>query len=237
MIRERVSTQGVIRPLEPEDKLSALSLPPHLIGIVSELAARRYLDGRDKFARKFAHQYRSIEKERARNIHRAQKEAQHTLEQLQQALFADDESSEAKAGSKRAKGKARAKSIAEGIRQGSASSWAWALDEERPPPSSIAARRDTTEARTLAHVADRAVDGAVSGNTLWSFITTFLTAGPGNVSDSSTRDAKEEIEKLRDNAERKEREEDRGGRGRKSTLSATVAKLFDRPRRAKSSMR
>ena len=104
MIRERVSTQGIIRPLEPQDQLPALTLPPELIGVVSELAARRYLDGRNKFARKFAHQYKSIDKERVRNLHRATKEAQHTLEQLQQALFADDEAQDAeRAGSEGAK--------------------------------------------------------------------------------------------------------------------------------------
>ena len=53
MIRERVSTRGVIRALEPESELSAFRLPPELIGEISELAVRRYMDGTQKFGKKF----------------------------------------------------------------------------------------------------------------------------------------------------------------------------------------
>ncbi|KAF9033501.1 hypothetical protein BDZ89DRAFT_1131010 [Hymenopellis radicata] len=37
MIRERVSTKGVVRPLEPEDQLAATTYPPELLGTISEL--------------------------------------------------------------------------------------------------------------------------------------------------------------------------------------------------------
>lgn len=182
MIRERVSTQGVIRPLESEDKLPATTVAPELIGVVSELAVRRYLEGHDKFQRKFQNQYKQIEKQRIRNIKRAKEETERSLPQLQEALFREEDDPQDK---RAASAKAKGKRIADALRTttGSGSwTWAWALDEEHPPPSSIAARRDTQEARTLARVADHSEEGGLSGNTLWSMITTFLTAGPGNMS-------------------------------------------------------
>ena len=66
----------------------------------------------------------------------------------------------------------------------STSCWnmAWALDEdERPPPSSIVARRDTEEALKLARIADKAVlasERTLSANNLWNVIISFLMASP-----------------------------------------------------------
>jgi hypothetical protein len=61
-------------------------------------------------------------------------------------------------------------------------SWAWVLDgHERPPPSSIASRRDTAEARRLAKIADECVfpnDKTLSGNNFWSLAVNFFTATP-----------------------------------------------------------
>ena len=59
--------------------------------------------------------------------------------------------------------------------------WAWALDDEHPPPSSIVSRRDTAEARRLARVADLSVEqeeSKLSGNMLWSVLVNFLTVHP-----------------------------------------------------------
>ena len=66
MIRERISTRGVIRPLEPESELDAFQLPPELIGEISELAVRRYMDGQARFSRKFGKTAKAIEKARLR---------------------------------------------------------------------------------------------------------------------------------------------------------------------------
>ena len=45
MIRERISTRGVVRALEPEADLTAFRLPRELVCDISELALRRYVDG------------------------------------------------------------------------------------------------------------------------------------------------------------------------------------------------
>ena len=64
MIRERVSTQGIIRPLESE--LPAMQVPPERIGTPSEHALRRFIVGHARFEKKFARALRRITKNRQR---------------------------------------------------------------------------------------------------------------------------------------------------------------------------
>ncbi|TCD60789.1 hypothetical protein EIP91_009518 [Steccherinum ochraceum] len=175
MIRERVSTRGAIRPLEPEAELSAFALPPELIGVVSELAMRRYIDGKAKFDRKFRKSVKTIEKRRKRNFdfETAKKDAMKNMSQLQ--TYLDDQ--------KRARGPSqKVKGVREGLEASGSWSWAWALDvDERPPPSSIVSRRDTVEAVRLARIADQSVlvtENTMTGNNLWSMIVNFLTVTP-----------------------------------------------------------
>jgi len=172
MIRERVSTRGIIRPLEPENELDAMHVPGDMIGVLSELAIRRYIQGSAKFDKKFAWAYKSIEKDRNRNLERAKKDTRRNLTQLQ-AFLLQDEKDVGKEPSR--------KGIKEGLMATSGSwGWAWAIDaNERPPPSSIVSRRDTDDARRLARIADKSVipgDHHLSGNNLWSVVVSFLTA-------------------------------------------------------------
>lgn len=46
MIRERVSINGVIRPLNPESELQALNVDPEDIGVIKEGPVKRWLEGR-----------------------------------------------------------------------------------------------------------------------------------------------------------------------------------------------
>lgn len=176
IIRERVSTRGVIRPLEPESKLSAFSLPPELVGVVSELALRRYLNGSIKFEKKFNKVTKSIAKHRKQILERAQKDAAKGMEHLQTFLAAEDK--------RRAPGWAGAATndLKECLFNNKSMPFAWALDaDEHPPPSSIVSRRDTEEAVALAKIADQSVlmdERSMSGNNLWSMIVNFLTVTP-----------------------------------------------------------
>jgi hypothetical protein len=170
MIRERVSTQGVIRPLEPEEELDALHVPSDMIGVIPELAVRRYIDAVTHFEKKFSRAIKAIEKDRRRNLERAKEDIHIHMAQLQAFLWGKEKDVERKG-------------IKEGLKAMSGSwGWAWALDgQERPPPSSIVSRRDTDEARRLARIADKSVmsdDGAVSGNNLWSIVVNFLSHAP-----------------------------------------------------------
>ncbi|KAH9889491.1 hypothetical protein C8Q73DRAFT_707875 [Cubamyces lactineus] len=202
MIRERISTRGVVRPLEPESELTAFQLPPELVGEVSELAVRRYLDGAAKFGRKFAKATKAIEKARRRNLERAKRDTMRNIAQLhtflnsgrsgdhgeggqhgqKDGLHAASQDGHAESSSARAVKADTAQGVKEGLAASGSWPWAWALDaDENPPPSSIVSRRDTDEARRLAKIADQAVlmdEHAVSGNNLWSLIVNFLTMTP-----------------------------------------------------------
>ncbi|KAG7449721.1 alpha/beta-hydrolase [Guyanagaster necrorhizus] len=170
MIRERVSTQGVIRPLEPESELDALKVPVEFMGAISELAARRFIEGQAKFDKKFSNAVKAIEKHRIDNLKRAKKDTMRNIAVLQHSLEKEGKTE----GDKR---------IKDGLLEASGSwSWAWALDAgETPPPSSIVSRRDTDEARRLAKIADQAVfpgEHSVTGNNLWQVLVNFLTVTP-----------------------------------------------------------
>jgi hypothetical protein len=172
MIRERVSTRGVIRPLEPAEQLDALRVPPELIGVLSERAVRRYLEGKALFDKKYAKEMLTVEKHRNRNIDLAKKDISKNLVHLQELHKG------------KGKGKGKAKETTKSFRDGLESStgnWGWALADERPPPSSIVSRRDTDEARRLARIADQAClhdEAPISGNTLWASIVNSLTTSP-----------------------------------------------------------
>jgi hypothetical protein len=168
MIRERVSTKGVVRPLEHETELGALQLQS--VGQLSEHTINRFLKEREIFDKKFSNTLKSIEKHRCRNLERSKHDMTKWLGFLRQFLHKSDDEAETEK---------RIESVILSPRW----NWAWALDEgEDPPPSSIVSRRDTEEARKLAEVADQAVlgeDHSCSGNNLWSYIINFLTATPG----------------------------------------------------------
>jgi hypothetical protein len=203
MLRERVSIDGVIRPLEPEDELLAMQVPVEIIGNMSELTLRRCIDYQGRFDKKFAHTYKQVEKHRRRNLERSKQDTIKQLSNLRQTIISKD----AKAGESRGNSgvdvstggqpsgdKGRSGSGDSGFKELLLStpgwSWAWALDEhENPPPSSIVSRRDTEEARKLAESADLALLGqehTFSGNNLWSVVVNFLTITPGKAKVSRT---------------------------------------------------
>ena len=79
MIRERVSTKGVLRPMEPEEELDGMKVPASFIGQNSELDMGRFLEGYDKFDRKFAYTTKTLEKLRENQMQRARKDIAWTM--------------------------------------------------------------------------------------------------------------------------------------------------------------
>lgn len=74
MIRERVSTLGVLRPMEPEAQIAALSLPSEHLGVIQEDVARRYFKGQRKWEKKFGKASKKIDNKRRKNLQLAQGE-------------------------------------------------------------------------------------------------------------------------------------------------------------------
>lgn len=183
MIRERVSTQGIIRPLEPIEKLDALHVPPAIIGVLSERTVRRYLEGEALFAQKYAKELLTIEKQRNRNIDLAKKDITKNLAHIQEMQNG------------RAQGKQKETPLACGDGLASPTgAWGWAWADERPPPSSIVSRRDTDESRRLARIACRSAlqdEGHMNGNNLWAVIVNLLTTSPPKKHPASDSEAVE----------------------------------------------
>jgi len=212
MIRERVSTRGVIRPLEPEGELPAMQVPPELIGTLSERAIRRYVTGKERLDKKFAPAIKRIEKQRLRNINRASRDTNQHIAALQH--YFDRENKPTVSGDS---GTDAERTTADTLSAPSSWNMAWALDEdERPPPSSIVARRDTEEALKLARVADEAVlasERTLSANNLWSIIVNWLTVRPeGRQSQRETESGHSPKVKANGNAKTKTKAHVVGGR-------------------------
>ncbi|KAJ4487266.1 hypothetical protein C8J55DRAFT_558336 [Lentinula edodes] len=218
MIRERVSTRGVIRPLEPFSDLPAFSIPPQLIGEISERAVRRYIAGRTFFEHKFSGTRKAIEQRRRKHLQRARKDTTRNMSALkgsvereskkmkQEEQWSGEEEEDHGHGPRSPKSPYLSNNnsspfnIETALLASSGWSWSWALDNnEHPPPSSLVARRDTHEALMLARVADQGVlqdeqggvSAAMSGNNLWSVVVGFLTPA-GNGSGSGIRTGGEE---------------------------------------------
>jgi len=181
MIRERVSTQGLIRPLETESDLDAFKIDPNMIGNMSELVIRRCISSEAHFREKFASTYESIDKSRKKNLEREAKEEGKRFDAMRAS--ASNSSNFSSSSGNHAK-------FRQSVLDSPGWGYAWVLDEnERPPPSSIAARRDTAEARQLALIADRAVvadTSEINANSLWSIVMNFL-APPDRMNGSGRK--------------------------------------------------
>ncbi|KAJ3982298.1 hypothetical protein F5890DRAFT_1416004 [Lentinula detonsa] len=201
MIRERVSTRGVIRPLEPPSDLPALCVPPQLIGEISERAVRRYIEGRTLFDKKFSGLRKTIEQRRRKHLQKARKDTTRNMSALKGSVERERRRIRQEEGSEEEDHDLQSPSypspsstpfnIETALLASSGWSWSWALDHnEHPPPSSLVARRDTHEALMLARVADQAVlqdeqGGVMSGNNLWSVIVGFLTPSASSAGNGS----------------------------------------------------
>ena len=155
MIRERVSTTGVCRPLEPPHELKALNLPPDEVGVIKEGQAMRYLNGQKLWDKKFHRAAKSVEKHRRKNLKMAKERDSRKLVSLwedrlkrrdQELSFSDTDGDGWETdGDGNGDGGPRvgpADAGAEKTIIDQSWSWEWALHGEAPPPSAIVSRRD-----------------------------------------------------------------------------------------------
>src|SRR5262245_51409339 len=64
MIRERVSTKGLVRQMEPEEEVPALNMTPDMVGMVNELGIKRYLDAQNDWDKRFKDIMKAVLKHR-----------------------------------------------------------------------------------------------------------------------------------------------------------------------------
>lgn len=165
-IRERISTKGIVRPMEPESDIKALKMLEGTVGVINELTAKRYLEAQAVWDKKFKDTLKTISKQRQSHLEHSEVEDKARLKRLK-------ESANFKTGDANEMNK---------VLNSANWSWAWVLaGDENPPSAALVARRDTAEARRLSKIADEAVEEkerVLSGNNLWTVIVNALTKGP-----------------------------------------------------------
>lgn len=225
MLRERVGTNGVIRPLEPQPQLSAFTISEDQVGVVPEAALARYIDGKTKMDAKYAREIKRITKKRVKVAREVPEASAAHMARLQHQLErASQESQKSKHHRSKNKRKDGEKVVDDDAGEGGAlnaailgANWslAWALDnDEHPPPSSIVARRDTREARALALVADQSVvaePSRMNANSLWAAMLGLFTVDAGRGKEGKREDMEEE----EGNGEAREKSTDAGHRRKK----------------------
>ncbi|KAH9819458.1 arylacetamide deacetylase [Melampsora americana] len=159
MIRERVGVNGKIRRLEDESQLKALSLNKESIGVIQEGPVRRWAEGKEIWNHKFMKLYKKIQSQRDHHIKKATEEhKERTKERRKSALPQTNQQQQQQ-------------HIEHSLLRCNSLDNLRNVERilERPPPSSIAARKDTGEARKLAKALDEQVKSkGGQGSQLWS---------------------------------------------------------------------
>lgn len=81
MLRERVDVSGHVRPMEPEDDVEILQLPPQQIGLIKEDPVRRWQTGQDLWDKKFKRSAAKVESRRRHFEEKASKIIERAREQ------------------------------------------------------------------------------------------------------------------------------------------------------------
>ncbi|KAL1668009.1 hypothetical protein GGF50DRAFT_47259 [Schizophyllum commune] len=145
MIRERVDVKGFTRPMEPEAEIPALQLKPHEIGLIREEPAIRWHEGQKKWDKRYRKRAHKVVQKRKRMEARAAELIERAKAQGLEFQVNDRPSHVRQdSGSSRASVRTTDGVIQEDRRWGPLD-----LDEENPPPSAIAGRRDTHESLAL----------------------------------------------------------------------------------------
>nr|XP_019046586.1 hypothetical protein I302_05336 [Kwoniella bestiolae CBS 10118]OCF25516.1 hypothetical protein I302_05336 [Kwoniella bestiolae CBS 10118] len=181
MIRERVSTTGIIRPLESSEELQAMQMPLDEVGYIKEGPAMRYINGQALWDKKYHRASKNVKKRREKNLKIAHKESGKMSAELFKKAHED-----------KLKGEESIKNLAHAHQDqqededeegdtvlGTAESWNWALNGESPPPSAIISRRDFAEARQLALMADRldsSHNTSLHGLSIWVGLVSFFSS-------------------------------------------------------------
>ena len=159
MLRERVDVHGKIRPMEPVEEMPVLHIPPGQIGLIKEAPVRRWLLGLGVWDERFKSRSKKVLKKRKEFEQKAEEIIRHVTGQ---GLVVNTEGDSRPSreptgeGGGREQDEVRPTLGSQGKRKSSRSVFTTTgiidenrrfgpldLDDENPPPSAIAKRRDT----------------------------------------------------------------------------------------------
>lgn len=148
MIRERVSTNGVLRTLEPESALAACTLPIEKLGLVTETGAKRYLEGQALYDKKYKGVAQKVIRDREHHLKLSRSHTRKVIDRIQRKLNTVRAKEGAVVGGTKDAGDGPQVLPDRGddirvMLNSPLWTWSWVLQGEDPPPSSIAARGDT----------------------------------------------------------------------------------------------
>ncbi|CAK5262972.1 unnamed protein product [Mycena citricolor] len=142
MLRERVDVHGKPRPMESMDDMSVLKLKPAEIGIIKEEPCLRWLHGQEEWDRTYKRQAERAIRQRQRYREKAEKMISNAREQGLK-IVSDD------SGQTTTTSSSTSDHRTDGVIQIDRRWGPLDLDDENPPPTAIAKRRDTPEAIAL----------------------------------------------------------------------------------------
>lgn len=141
MIRERVDIHGQVRSMEPKEDIPSLQLRPSEIGIIKEETLLKWLEGQEEWDRRFRYRASKVMKKRTKFEAKANSMIKNAR---QRGLLLAGESDDPVERPIIGRLSATRGAIQEDRRWGPLD-----LMDEQPPPTAIAARRDTREALAL----------------------------------------------------------------------------------------
>ncbi|KAJ7714315.1 alpha/beta-hydrolase [Mycena maculata] len=141
MIRERVNIKGQPRPMENRQDMSVLAIKPTEIGIIKEAPTMRWLKGQEEWDKKYKREAERAVRQREKNQEKAKKLIAHARDQG--LVLSSDRGPEI------SRVLSTSAHTTNGMIQEDRRWGPLDLDDERPPPTAIAKRRDTAEALAL----------------------------------------------------------------------------------------
>ncbi|PPR04039.1 hypothetical protein CVT24_010614 [Panaeolus cyanescens] len=144
MVRERVDLQGSVRVMEPPEEIPALQLKPSEICLIKEAPTLRWHEGQKLWDQRFSKRTARILKKKQKYIAEAERVIKNAVDQG--LIHKSEDKNDLEKPTATEKGHRRTGS---GVIQVDRRWGPLDLQDERPPPTAIAARRDTPEALAL----------------------------------------------------------------------------------------
>lgn len=141
MLRQRVDIRGRVRQMEAKEEIQCLRAEVNSVGLLKEAPARRWLDGQEEWDKKFKSSAKKVTKQRKKTAAKYERMVKRAIELGLVQVSVDDTASIHTQGTTNLENSAI---IQKDRRWGPLD-----LDEERPPPSAIAGRRDTVSHKTF----------------------------------------------------------------------------------------